>query len=318
MTDQDRPRLLKQSDWHNYRDSLKEGITGADLYRLRQACYAEIEKLRERPLFVYATQFLEAPHPSAPISLDLRDIDGFIDLVESVNEDDKAVDVLIHSPGGAPDATERVVSILRNRFSEVAFLVPHSAYSAATMLALSGNEVILHPCASLGPIDPQINGVPARAIRKGFERVRDLLKEEGPEALPAYIPLIEKHSLEILEICQDAEHLAQELVRDWLKRYMFKEDESKIDIIEEAVSFFSSYDSHKIHSRPLFYEKIKDLELKITVAESPLRELMREAYIWVSGWFSISPMVKLFENSKGLSWGQNFVIQPVGPPKTKE
>ena len=112
----------------------------------------------------------------APVSIDLTDIDGFTDLVNSVPADKTAVDVLIHSPGGSPDATERIVSILRNRFTEVHFLVPHSAYSAATMMALSGNSITLHSSATLGTIDPQLSDpqygyVPARSIKRGFEKV---------------------------------------------------------------------------------------------------------------------------------------------------
>jgi len=41
--------------------------------------------------------------------------------------------------------------------------------------------------------------------------------------LPAYIPLIEKYSLDLLELCEDSEKLAKELVSTWLNKYMFKE-----------------------------------------------------------------------------------------------
>ena len=57
------------------------------------------------------------------------------------------------------DAAERLVKILRSNFDEVNFLIPHSAYSAATMLALSGDSIVMHPSAVLGPIDPQVNGI---------------------------------------------------------------------------------------------------------------------------------------------------------------
>ena len=110
-----------------------------------------------------------------------------------------AVDILIHSPGGRPDATERIVGLLRGKFREVHFLIPHSAYSAATMLALSGDSITLHPSATLGPIDPQINGTPARSIKRGFEKAKRQIAEEGPATLPAYIPLIEKYTLDLLE-----------------------------------------------------------------------------------------------------------------------
>jgi hypothetical protein len=172
-----RPRFKSTQNWHDFLNSSGGQIDGNFLLNLRKQCYAEIEGIRKRPLIVYATRFLEALPPNTPNSIDLGDVDGFTDLVNSIKDSD-SIDVLIHSPGGRPDATERIVSILRNRFKEVHFLIPHSAYSAATMLALSGNSISIHPSATLGPIDPQINGTPARSIKRGFEKVREIIKKE--------------------------------------------------------------------------------------------------------------------------------------------
>lgn len=216
------PRRIFRStqDWHNFINSQKQS-TGIDLFQLRADCYKDIEQLRGRPLIVYASKFINGSEKDAPITIDINDVEGFTDLVNHIN-DSESIDVLIHSPGGRPDATERIVSILRSRFKEVHFLIPHSAYSAATMLALSGDTITMHPSATMGPIDPQLNGTPARSIKRGFENAKKIIMEEGPEALPAYVPLIEKYSLDLLEICDDSEKLSKELVRTWLKLYMFK------------------------------------------------------------------------------------------------
>lgn len=300
-----RQKFKSTQDWNNFIGS-QQGLTGDQLLLLRTQCYNEIERLRERPLIVYASGFLNAPQ-GAPTSIDLSDIDGFTDLVSSF-KDSPSVDVLIHSPGGQPDATERIVNILRNNFDEVHFIVPHSAYSAATMLALSGNSITLHPSATLGPIDPQLNGTPARSIKRGFEKVRDILKEEGPEALPAYIPLIEKYSLDLLEICEDSEKLSKELVSDWLCEYMFEGKKTEDDV-KGIVEYFSDYDTHLLHSRPLLFKKIKGFGLKIELAEDNLQELIWEAYIMLNGFFNMTPFVKLYENTKGVTWGKQMSVQ---------
>jgi len=246
----------------------------------------------------------------------LADIEGFTDLANSVDDSD-SVDILLHSPGGRPDATERIVNILRNRFKEVNFLIPHSAYSAATMLALSGNAIVLHPSATLGPIDPQINGTPARSIKRGFEKVRDIIKNEGPESLPAYIPLIEKYSLDLFELCEDSEKLSRELVTEWLAKYMFQE-KGDSEKIQEIVDYFSDYDSHLMHSRPLSFNKISHFEMQIETASGELKDLLWEAYVLLNGFFNITPFVKLYENSKDLSWGKQFQITVVpNPAKSK-
>lgn len=315
-----RTKFTSTQSWFDFLNSGKP-ITPADLIALRLKCYTEIETLRGRPLIVYVSQALGAL-PGAPVSIDVNDIDGFTDLVNSIPAESKSIDVLIHSPGGSPDATERIVSILRNRFNEVHFLVPHSAYSAATMMALSGNSITLHPSATLGPIDPQLSDpqygyVPARSIKRGFEKVRDIIKTEGPEALPAYIPLIEKYSLHLLELCDDSENLSKRLVTDWLKECMYKGVDDADAKIEAVVDFFSAYDTHLTHSRPLVFDKIKDFGLTISLADGELKDLLWEVYILINGFFTLTPFVKLFENSHGISWGRQYAptIMQQGSPQ---
>lgn len=298
------PQRFKTSqEWNNF-IAINPQLTGDDLLKIRNSCYEEIESIRNRPLIVYATRFLDSL-PNTPNSIDLADIDGFTDLVQSIKNSD-SVDVLIHSPGGRPDATERIVHILRNRFKEVHFLVPHSAYSAATMLALSGNTITLHPSATLGPIDPQINGIPARSIKKGFERVREIIRIEGPESLPAYIPLIEKYSLDLLELCDDSEKLSKDLVSDWIKDFMLEGKERYEGQIEESATFFSDYDTHLLHSRPLIISKLRKFDLNISQSDEKLSELIWEAYINLTGFFGLTSFVKLYENRHGVSWGKQF------------
>ncbi len=320
MVHSTRQRFLRFSDWYDFINAIKsEDSRSINLYELRQATYSDIETVRGRPLIVYAAKFpfppLPPQFPHPPITIDLEDVDGFVDLAASISGDE--VDILLHSPGGSPEATERIVNILRSRFNNVSFLIPHSAYSAATMLALSGNEIVLHWGASLGPIDPQVNGVPARALRRGFEKAKQALKEEGPEALPAYIPLIEKYTLEVLEICEDYEQLSRELATEWLSKYMYGGSTNNQQHIAAAVDFFTNYDSHRTHSRALTYDKIQHLNLNINVANDELSSLLREAYILLNGFFNVTPFVKVYENNNGVSWGKQYQVvhQPPQQPQ---
>ena len=209
------------------------------------------------------------------------------------------------------------MQILRDRFEEVHFLIPHSAYSAATMLALSGNTITLHKSATLGPIDPQLDGIPVRSITRGFEKVKKQIRKEGPESLPAYVPLIEKYSIHLLEMCEDSEKLSRELVSNWLTSYMFGNDKRRIPTIKNAVKFFSSYDKHRLHSRPIFIKKVEKLDLKIKEAEDKLQQLMWEAYILLTGFFNISPFVKLYESNNGVSWGKQFQQVMISPQQAQ-
>ena len=51
----------------------------------------------------------------------------------------------------------RISSLLRQRVKNVSVLIPQSAYSAATLVALGGTEIVMHPNGHLGPVDMQIS-----------------------------------------------------------------------------------------------------------------------------------------------------------------
>jgi hypothetical protein len=52
----------------------------------------------------------------------------------------------------------RLVTLIREFCSEFNVLVPHRAFSAATLTALGADSVWMHPMGMLGPTDPSING----------------------------------------------------------------------------------------------------------------------------------------------------------------
>lgn len=66
------------------------------------------------------------------------------------------LDLFLCSNGGDSVMPWRLVPILREYAKEFAVLVPYHAYSAATILALGANEIVMHPFGVLGPIDPTV------------------------------------------------------------------------------------------------------------------------------------------------------------------
>jgi len=287
-----------------------------NIHALRKSVYAEIESERGRPLLVYFAD-IDNPLKAALSSIDFNDIDGFTDLVNQCERSD-SVDVLLHSAGGSGEITERIVATLRGKFAEVHFLIPHSAYSAATMLALSGDSITLYHSAALGPIDPQINGAPAASILNGFEKAVSAIETRGPAVLSAYLPLIERYHLHLLEQCDDATNLSKKLVRFWLKKYMFKGRDGDSDkIIEKAVNHFSDYGEHLTHGHPIGWEEVKDMGLKIYLADGRLAELLRDAYIMLKGYFNATPLAKLYENSSNLSFA-HAAPMPASPDLSPE
>ena len=121
-------------------------------YQERLVLYEEIETLRERPLICYVTSI--RPQASGQIAADvIPEIIKQINEIPTVNQE---VDLLVVSNGGDGITAARIISLLRERFKKVAVLLPYVAYSAATLLALGADEIVMHPFSNLGPVDPQL------------------------------------------------------------------------------------------------------------------------------------------------------------------
>lgn len=283
-------------------------------YLLRRETYQRIEKLTGRNLICYVSK-TEHVHSQASTSIDHSDLIGFDDLVHSTPGED--VDVFIISNGGSAEATERIVNLLRANYKHIRFIVPANSYSAATLLCMSGDEILMTMTGTLGPIDPQIGGIPSQAIIKGFEAVKERLLKEGPESLTAYVPMLKKYDLHLFEMCRSAEELSKDLARKWLQEYMLKdEDQTKINAIVDS---FSSYDLNKSHSRSIEREQAREMGLKITnTEENPdLDQLIRSLRNQFAFVFDKQPFVKLYENARGINWGRNEVVVGFQPPQQK-
>lgn len=66
------------------------------------------------------------------------------------------IDLFIHSNGGDGIVPWRLVTLIREYCSEFSVLVPHRAFSAATLTAIGADNIYMHPMGMLGPTDPKV------------------------------------------------------------------------------------------------------------------------------------------------------------------
>jgi hypothetical protein len=120
----------------------------------RVRLYRRVEEARGgRPLIVYVTS--SRIGASGEMAADA--IPELTDQVARLPGTADGVDLLVVSDGGDPTVAWRAVTLLRERVKSLAVLVPQAAYSAATLLALGADEIIMHPNGNLGPVDPQLS-----------------------------------------------------------------------------------------------------------------------------------------------------------------
>jgi membrane-bound ClpP family serine protease len=120
----------------------------------RIALIKKIEELRKSKVVCFLTSV--RPNLNAQISEDVVRI--FFDHMLLLPERPvPKIDVFLSSNGGASTVPWRLVVLLREFAKEIGVLIPYRCYSAATLLALGANEIVMHPFAEMGPIDPTVS-----------------------------------------------------------------------------------------------------------------------------------------------------------------
>ena len=115
----------------------------------RQREIAEIERLRGSRVITYITG------DRNPISARIGDdaVRPFFDVLRDMGSAER-LDLFIYSRGGAIEVPWRIASALRQYAGSWNILIPFRANSAATLLALGADEIVLGRHGELGPIDP--------------------------------------------------------------------------------------------------------------------------------------------------------------------
>ncbi|HYG59698.1 MAG TPA: ATP-dependent Clp protease proteolytic subunit [Symbiobacteriaceae bacterium] len=89
---------------------------------------------------------------------------------------DKPIDLVLHTPGGLVIAAEQIARVLKAHKAGVTVIVPQFAMSGGTLLAMAADQIIMDRHAMLGPVDPQLGGMPASAYMR-------VLKEKDRNAV---------------------------------------------------------------------------------------------------------------------------------------
>jgi ClpP class serine protease len=110
--------------------------------------------------------------------IDLEDAQTIIAAIKETPSD-RPIDLILHTPGGIVLAAMQIARAVEAHPAKVTVLVPVYAMSGGTLIALAADEIVLGEFSVLGPIDPQIVGLPAASIvrardSKPIEHVFDL------------------------------------------------------------------------------------------------------------------------------------------------
>jgi hypothetical protein len=303
--------------WASVRDEI-ERTQAADPSKasaydeVRRAKMKAVADITGRPLLVYASDFLPGGRkreflPPGDLMITLSDMDGFDEITRDLKTQE--VDVLLHSPGGYAEAAESIVQLLRSRCTSVRFVVPGAAKSAATMVAMSGEQLLLDDVSEVGPIDPQmvlqrideVVQAPAQTIVDQFERAAKEVK--NPERIPVWLPILRGYGPALLEQSYNALKLAEELVAGWLERYMFAGKPDASTHARKVAGYLNDHKHFLSHGRRIGIAELQAQGLEVLdLREKENRKLgtaVRALYYAIIETFSHTGAYKLFENTDG-------------------
>lgn len=268
----------------------------------------KISNLRSgRVVVIYGSAFLQNPNlPITHQAIVPEDINGFMNCVYGT-EFDKGLSLILHTPGGQPDAAETIVNYLRSKFSDFEVIVPTYAMSAGTMIALAADRIVMGRQSQLGPIDPHMQTVhgtvSAHAVLSQFERAKgDVAADPGAAAV--WAPILSALGPSRLQEAANALAYGFDLVTQWLTRWMFNGTDQGAEQAQHVAQYLNNAELHGSHSRRV--DAVEARELGITIEQLEDRQELQDAvlgaYHAMTVAFEHAGITKMIFSSSGSNW----------------
>ena len=231
-------------------------------------------------------------------------------VVENLKEDKQKRDtlyVILTTTGGSANTVERLVSIFRHHYKVVNFIVPDYAFSAGTILCMSGDNIFMDYYSVLGPIDPQVPNKEGKYVPAlGYlDKINELIKKaENRTLTDAEFVILKDFDLAELRSYEQAKELTIDLLKRWLVKYKFKNwakhetnkeklgvkvtQKEKVERAAQIADKLSDNNIWKSHGRPINIEMLeKELKLKINdFSKLSERKLIRDYYELLTSYIS--------------------------------
>lgn len=273
---------------------------------VRRGYLDQLAQYTDRNVIIYYSGWLEKQNLMAQgmQGFEINDSDktGFMSTIYGLDRS-KGLDLILHTPGGDIAACESLVDYLRTMFSgNIRVIVPQLAMSCGTMIALSANEVVMGKHSSLGPIDPQIGGIPAHGIIEEFDKAK-LEIAANPATIPVWQPIIGKYNPTLVGEAAKAIMWARNMVDDWLQTGMFKARSDKAAASKKVLDELADHALTLSHSRHISLSKAKGLGIVVTELESDpkLQDLVLAVHHSCTQTLTETGAFKIIENHNGVA-----------------
>ncbi len=287
------------------------GESGGDWLQnqLEQYLHAIAERRNCSCAIFYASSFLQKDEENTSITRE--DVNGFMNALSEAPAD-QGLTLILHTPGGDPNAVESIVEYLHSKFERIEVVVPYLAMSGGAMISLASDLLVLGRQSQLGPIDPQIligNRVhSARAIQEGFNKARDDI-ERDTNLAHLWAPILQNMGPSLFLEAEKALEYSKELVVNWLSRRMFKDDTERNRKANTIGEYFNAENVARhgqihVHGQRIGPANLKELGLHLEDLEDDqvLQDQVLTAYHLMTLIFEETAAVKFIASDQGKRW----------------
>jgi len=194
------------------------------------------------------------------------------------------IDLFLNSYGGAVDTPYKIVNLIREFCDKFSVIIPFVAKSAATMVAIGSDEIVMGPISELGPIDPLVRHplyndlwVPVQSIRLCIDFMEEKLAQSKDSKITASVlyPISNKLDPWILGDYEKSIKASYQYAEALLENNMFKENKDKVKLVTKTMT--EKYFSHGycINRK----EALNDLGLNIVYADGDMWHLIWALYL---------------------------------------
>jgi len=287
----------------NWNEMMTELKSGGQYDVLRRKYLKKLHELTGRNVIAYYSGWLQRPDARVGIEINDEDKNGFMSAINKMDRK-KGLDIILHTPGGETAATESLVDYLKAMFgTDIRAIVPQLSLSAGTMIACACKEIVMGKHSSLGPIDPQLGGIPAHGIKEEFYRAYQEIKADQIK-IAVWQPIIAKYNPTLIGECEKAIAWSEELLKEWLKTGMFNGQTGIDTTIANIVKELGDHALTKAHDRHLSISKCTQIGLKVKGLEDS--QELQEAVLSVHHAFihtlSSTDAIKIIENQNGTAF----------------
>lgn len=255
----------------------------------------EIENLNGSHVIVYFTG--DRTGASARIAEDaVRPLYQHLLTLSNESTPKKRIDLFIYSRGGDVSVPWRITTMIREFCQDFAVLVPYRAHSAATMIALGADKIVMGRKAELSPIDPTLvravsgeTAAPPQEISVedvssyiAFVRERANLNDQS--ALAKMVSLLANQitPLALGNVNRQYSHIRL-VARKLLASHRKRLDEERMASIIEALT-----EKMYSHGHAISRHEADELGLPVEYPKPKLEELMWNLYLEYESMFKLT------------------------------